>query len=99
MNSDLEVFVPARSMRLLGALVHNEELPYRVREKAALIGLWHLRAEREQLHRAQLERVLWWAAPFPSAVVYGGQPQSRFSWGEILGALADCAEKLDFGKS
>jgi hypothetical protein len=44
-----------QSVRLLTALVHDPDLPYRVRQGAAMILLPHLRAERDRLLQ---ERIL-----------------------------------------
>jgi hypothetical protein len=45
----------AQSVRLLTALVHDPDLPYRTREGAARLLLPHLRAERDRLLQ---ERIL-----------------------------------------
>jgi hypothetical protein len=45
----------SQSVRLLTALVHDPDLPYRVRQGAATILLPHLRAERDRLLQ---ERIL-----------------------------------------
>jgi hypothetical protein len=52
-----------QSVRLLSALVHDPDLPYRVRQGAALILLPHLRAERDRLLQ---ERILAQQAQDPS---------------------------------
>ena len=44
-----------QSVRLLTALVHDPDLPYRIRRGAAVILLPHLRAERDRLLQ---ERIL-----------------------------------------
>jgi hypothetical protein len=56
-DQDIAVFaLPLpQSVRLLKALVHDSDLPYRVRAGAALILLPHLRAERDRLLQ---ERIL-----------------------------------------
>jgi hypothetical protein len=53
MPRNVAVFALAlpQSVELLTALVHDPDLPYRVRQGAALILLPHLRAERDRLLR------------------------------------------------
>ena len=55
--SDPAVFTPcvSQSVALLTALVHDPDLPYKIRQGAAMILLPHLRAERDRLLQ---ERIL-----------------------------------------